>query len=96
MANFPGSDELARSLEHLREHAKIPILGDVTSNLHRVNGVIKHIEIILGQDESRLISLKPDLLVTFGGSIHFKKPETISEKGCAIQSLAYPRIGLPS
>ncbi len=69
---YPKSEALISALEALQQHCKVPILGDITSNLHRGKGVIKHVELILGQDDAFLDSLKPDLLLTFGGA-HISK-----------------------
>jgi 2-succinyl-5-enolpyruvyl-6-hydroxy-3-cyclohexene-1-carboxylate synthase len=65
---YPPSEALTSVLETLQKQARVPVIGDATSNLHLVNGVIKHIELILGQDDALLESLKPDVLVTFGGA----------------------------
>ena len=64
----PKSEALRLALETLQKQTKGPVIGDATSNLTLVNGVIKHFELILGQDDALLESLKPDVLVTFGGA----------------------------
>jgi 2-succinyl-5-enolpyruvyl-6-hydroxy-3-cyclohexene-1-carboxylate synthase len=61
------SADLTGTLETLQRHAAVPVLGDVVSNLHRVNNVVTHPEIILGQ--AKLAQFQPDLLITFGGGL---------------------------
>lgn len=58
------------ALEKLIKEQKIPVVGDIISNLHPIPDVIKHADIFIGQDKNGLKeSLQPDLLVTFGKSI---------------------------
>jgi len=48
----------------------IPILGDIITNLHPLDKVIRHPDLFLARlEESILEQLKPDLLITFGRSI---------------------------
>ncbi|MEX2336538.1 MAG: 2-succinyl-5-enolpyruvyl-6-hydroxy-3-cyclohexene-1-carboxylic-acid synthase [Fulvivirga sp.] len=62
--------KLEAALENLIKEHKIPIVGDIISNLHPVQDVIKHADIFIGQDKNGLKeSLQPNLLVTFGKSI---------------------------
>ena len=91
----PRSEALTLALETLQEQAKVPVIGDATSNLHMVNGVIKHIELILGQDDALLETLKPDLLVTFGGAYISKNIKQFFRKYSPamhwhIQAAGYP------
>ncbi len=62
------SSELTTALENIQTMAAVPVLGDAVSNLHRVNGAVTHLEIILGQEDTKLVGLCPDLLITFGGA----------------------------
>jgi len=61
------NSELIDILSSLSKDHKIPIIGDVISNLHDVSDIIAHSDLILGQNKRGLHqSLKPDLIVTFG------------------------------
>jgi len=61
------NQELTQVLSSLSKKHKIPIIGDVISNLHDVSDCVTHADIILGQNRRGLHeSLKPDLIVTFG------------------------------
>ena len=57
------------ALNDFQSHCKVPVLGDVTSNLHGVNGAVTHAEVILASNEPGLEALRPDLLITFGGGL---------------------------
>lgn len=60
---------LLKSIEELSAKQKIPVLGDIISNLHSNKDTISHSDVFLGQDKSGLQeSLQPELLVTFGNS----------------------------
>jgi 2-succinyl-5-enolpyruvyl-6-hydroxy-3-cyclohexene-1-carboxylate synthase len=57
-------------LEEFSQEFKIPMLGDVISNLHGSKEVIRHQDIFLGKkDEALKESLQTDLLITFGRSV---------------------------
>ncbi len=61
--------ELSNVLSSLFKEHKIPVLGDVISNLHDIDEVIAHADLFLGNGKKGLYeSLKPDLLITFGKS----------------------------
>lgn len=62
------SDALTTALENIQAKSRVPVLGDVVSNLHRVHNVVAHPEIILGQEDNKLVELRADLLITFGGA----------------------------
>ncbi|MEM7109579.1 MAG: 2-succinyl-5-enolpyruvyl-6-hydroxy-3-cyclohexene-1-carboxylic-acid synthase [Bacteroidota bacterium] len=65
----PKNDDLLEPLNKLFKEHKVPVLGDVVSNLHTIDEVIAHSDLFLGSDKKGLHeSLKPDLLVTFGKS----------------------------
>ncbi|MTI22790.1 2-succinyl-5-enolpyruvyl-6-hydroxy-3-cyclohexene-1-carboxylic-acid synthase [Fulvivirga sp. RKSG066] len=62
-------DKLASILEQLSATQKVPIIGDILSNLHQVDEVIAHSDVFLGQGKKGLAeSLQPNLIVTFGKS----------------------------
>lgn len=64
-------DDLSiRALDHLLEEHSIPVVGDIISNFHPVQKLIRHADVFLGQasDEVKK-SLQPDLLITFGQSV---------------------------
>lgn len=57
-------------LQALTKTHGIPIVGDITSNLHAVENAVLHADVFLGNchDEVKK-SLQPDLLITFGKSV---------------------------
>lgn len=62
--------ELVAPLSKVIREQKIPVAGDIISNLHIVEDVIQHADLFIGQEKSGFKeSLQPDLLVTFGKSI---------------------------
>lgn len=62
-------EELNRSLSDFIEQHKVPLVGDVISNVHGIEKCIRHADLFLGQcPEGTLKKLKPDLLITFGHS----------------------------
>ena len=64
-----SSEELA-ALKQISEELKIPVVGDIISNIHGNESSITHSDIFLGSKKSGLQqSLKTDLLITFGKSI---------------------------
>lgn len=59
----------ATQLEAL-ERLNIPVVADITANLHSLNGVIGHSDIFLNAvDENTKQLLQPELLISFGLSI---------------------------
>ncbi|MBX2945136.1 MAG: 2-succinyl-5-enolpyruvyl-6-hydroxy-3-cyclohexene-1-carboxylic-acid synthase [Cyclobacteriaceae bacterium] len=60
----------AKLLEQVCRKHNLPLAGDVISNLHLVEDLIRHADLFLGQatDEIRK-SLQPELLITFGESV---------------------------
>lgn len=80
-----GQDRITRELhpplQKIIAEQKIPVAGDVISNLHPVEGVVRHADLFLGQDKNGLHeSLQPDLLVTFGKSIISKNLKLLLRK----------------
>ena len=68
-----GQDYLSQELLkqfRLPEYIGIPILGDIITNLHPLDRVIRYPDLYLAKlEDSILEQLKPDLLITFGRSI---------------------------
>ncbi len=60
---------LDQFVQAFSEKFQIPVLGDSISNLHHIPKNINLLEVILGQEESKLADLQPDLLITFGGAV---------------------------
>ncbi|ELR73245.1 2-succinyl-5-enolpyruvyl-6-hydroxy-3-cyclohexene-1-carboxylic-acid synthase [Fulvivirga imtechensis AK7] len=75
------NSSLNAPLEKIIATQKIPVAGDIISNLHAVDGVVRHADLFLGQDKNGLqASLQPDLLVTFGKSIISKNLKLLLRK----------------
>jgi 2-succinyl-5-enolpyruvyl-6-hydroxy-3-cyclohexene-1-carboxylate synthase len=61
---------LCRLLKSLCEKHSIPVLGDVISNLHPLEDVVRHHDLFLAHaSEDVKKMLRPDLLITFGKSV---------------------------
>lgn len=90
------SGKLTEALENLQAHASIPVVGDATSNLHQVNGVIQHPEIILGQTDETLETLQPDLLITLGGGLISKNLKLFLRKYRPLQHWHLQEQGYPA
>lgn len=62
--------ELLQTLNDFSEQNHIPLVGDILTNLHPHENLIRHADAFLGQASADVKqSLKPDLLITFGKSI---------------------------
>ncbi|MDP6339697.1 MAG: 2-succinyl-5-enolpyruvyl-6-hydroxy-3-cyclohexene-1-carboxylic-acid synthase [Candidatus Marinimicrobia bacterium] len=61
-----GQMEPNQELVNVLNQLGIPVVGDVISNLHRVDGVIKSPDLLFKNADN---SLSPDLLITFGRSV---------------------------
>lgn len=63
----------SQELEYLHQLSgkfKIPVVGDIISNIHELEHGITHPDVFLGSNKSGLHeSLQPDLLITFGKSV---------------------------
>lgn len=60
---------------------KVPVLGDIISNLHAIDNSIKHQDLFLiGKTEDVKKDLAPDLLITFGKSIISKNIKLLLRK----------------
>lgn len=61
---------LMQALESVSTRQHIPIIGDLTSNMHGMEDMMMHVEMCLANaNEEIKRELKPDLLITFGKSI---------------------------
>lgn len=59
-----------RAVSAFRQKHHVPVVHDIISNLHDLEGGIQHSDLFLGQaPDSLLPSLRPDLLITFGDSL---------------------------
>jgi 2-succinyl-5-enolpyruvyl-6-hydroxy-3-cyclohexene-1-carboxylate synthase len=77
----PKSDALTKALSLLSGHQHIPVLGDIISNLHEVESIISHGDLLLtGTDDSLKNHLRPDLLLTFGKSVLSKQVKLFLRK----------------
>jgi 2-succinyl-5-enolpyruvyl-6-hydroxy-3-cyclohexene-1-carboxylate synthase len=65
----PDKEEL-ESIQHLITDHKLPVVGDIISNIHTCNDAILHSDVFLGSAKKGLHeSLQPDLLITYGKSM---------------------------
>ena len=61
---------LIASLLELTKNLKIPVVGELLSNLHTIPNAIQHAELFLGQCPKELKeTLQPELLITWGMSV---------------------------
>ena len=64
------NESIKSNLGALSQAVGIPILGDILSNLHGIEGVITHPDsFLIRKDDDLFKGLQPDLLITFGLSI---------------------------
>jgi 2-succinyl-5-enolpyruvyl-6-hydroxy-3-cyclohexene-1-carboxylate synthase len=69
------------SLKNYLAKHNVPVIGDVISNLHPIDKVIRYADSFLGQaNEEVKKTLKPDLLITFGKSIISKNVKIFLRK----------------
>lgn len=60
----------AKLLEQVCRKHNLPIVGDVISNLHIIENLVRHADLFLGQANNEIKkSLQPELLITFGESV---------------------------
>jgi len=58
------------ALSEFQKKHDVPIVHDIISNLHEVDGTLQHSDLFLGQAADNLKEmLRPDLLITFGQSL---------------------------
>jgi len=63
-------DLTIHALNHFQEEHSVPVVGDILSNLHPLQKVVRHGDMFLGQAPSEIKkSLRPDLLITLGKSV---------------------------
>lgn len=61
---------LMQALETVATRQHIPVIGDLTANMHGMEDMLAHVEMCLAHaNEEIKKELKPDLLITFGKSI---------------------------
>jgi 2-succinyl-5-enolpyruvyl-6-hydroxy-3-cyclohexene-1-carboxylate synthase len=61
---------LNAALTKLNEVHRVPVVGDVISNVHGVRATVRHADLFLGTAPQAVKkSLRPDLLISFGGSV---------------------------
>ncbi len=66
--------DLIEAVTTISKQHHLPVLGDVISNLHPLDGVISHADLFLSQASVAIKkTLAPDLLITFGGSVISKQ-----------------------
>jgi 2-succinyl-5-enolpyruvyl-6-hydroxy-3-cyclohexene-1-carboxylate synthase len=74
------------ALQGLLKKIKVPVVGELLSNLHPVNNVIQLADLFLGQAPDELKeTLRPELLITFGKSIISKNVKVYLRKYPATQ-----------
>ncbi len=67
---YDYDDQFIHALNSFNKHHHIPITGDIITNLHPIENLVRHADIFLEQaKESVKKSLQPDLLITFGKSV---------------------------
>ncbi|QSE96842.1 2-succinyl-5-enolpyruvyl-6-hydroxy-3-cyclohexene-1-carboxylic-acid synthase [Fulvivirga lutea] len=73
--------EVLGFLEQVSKELKIPVVGDIISNIHSIESAVTHSDVFLSSDKSGLDkSLKPDLLITIGKSILSKNLKIMLRK----------------
>ena len=74
------------ALQALSKKIKIPVVGELLSNLHPVPNIIQLADLFLGQSPDELKeTLRPELLITFGKSIISKNVKVFLRKYPATQ-----------
>jgi 2-succinyl-5-enolpyruvyl-6-hydroxy-3-cyclohexene-1-carboxylate synthase len=64
------NEDLLKSLHDFTSQFSIPVVGEITSNLHPLRDLVKHADLFIGEvsDKTKEM-LQPDLLITFGKSV---------------------------
>jgi 2-succinyl-5-enolpyruvyl-6-hydroxy-3-cyclohexene-1-carboxylate synthase len=63
-------DSLLLLVEQVLKKFNLPVVGDILSNVHQLESLIKHGDLFLGQAPAEIKkSLQPDLLITLGGQV---------------------------
>lgn len=67
--HFSDSGVVREATDFQQKH-QVPLVHDIISNLHEVEGTVQHSDLFLGQATDELKeTLRPDLLITFGQSL---------------------------
>lgn len=75
------SPKVIAGLQGLFKKLKVPVVGELLSNLHPIPNIIQSADLFLGQAPDVLKEmLKPELLITFGKSIVSKNVKTFLRK----------------
>jgi 2-succinyl-5-enolpyruvyl-6-hydroxy-3-cyclohexene-1-carboxylate synthase len=62
--------ELTKHAKQVSSKHNLPVVGDILSNLHPLQQLVKHTDLFLGQATDEIKQkLQPDLLITFGGPV---------------------------
>jgi len=73
--------ELIKTLNEFFSKHNIPIVADITANVHPIEKLVAHPDLFLGQaSEEVKKSLQPDLLITFGKSVLSKNLKVFLRK----------------
>jgi 2-succinyl-5-enolpyruvyl-6-hydroxy-3-cyclohexene-1-carboxylate synthase len=73
--------ELIDILNLFHNEKRVPVIGDIISNLHYTNGLVSLHELFLGAlSAAQKDELKPDLLITFGQSVLSKNLKLLLRK----------------
>jgi 2-succinyl-5-enolpyruvyl-6-hydroxy-3-cyclohexene-1-carboxylate synthase len=76
-----ATDDLQAAIEKFTKQRSVPVIGDIISNLHGVEAVMRHGDAFLGQATAPIRqTLTPDLLITFGKSVISKNVKTFLRK----------------
>lgn len=74
-------DELVKAVEKFSQTNHAPIIGDILSNFHSSQSVVRYADTFLGScSEDVKKSLQPELLITFGKSIVSKNTKLLLRK----------------
>jgi 2-succinyl-5-enolpyruvyl-6-hydroxy-3-cyclohexene-1-carboxylate synthase len=78
--------QLMASLTKLMTAHNLPVLGDIISNLHPVDGVVRHADVFLGHaTEEVKKTLRPELLITYGKSVISKNLKIFLRKHAPVE-----------
>lgn len=73
--------EIVQALRGFTSRNNIPVVGEIISNLHPLENLIRHADNFLGDVSGNIKkSLQPDLLITFGKSVLSKNLKTFLRK----------------
>ncbi len=86
VGQVPYDPTLLAVLNKISEELGVPVLGELLGNIGHNNLFISHTDTLLASpDETLLESLRPDLLITFGGSFLTRNLKTFFRKYSAKQ-----------